>query len=233
MRVLLVEDSERLQAAISRALSSVGYAVDSATDGERGLACVLARDYDVVVLDLMLPKLDGASLLRTLRQKGRDVHVLILTARDTVADRVRGLREGADDYLVKPFAMDELIARVDALARRSRGHKSSRVVIGALAIDTSTKTATVDGKSLNLTPREYRVLEYLAFHRGRPVPRDEIEAHVYDEHNAVWSNAIDSTICALRAKLEPFGAESLIRTRRRLGWVLEGEPIDVGNSGEP
>jgi len=221
LRILVIEDSERLRRYVSKGLRGAGYAVDTAADGEEGLWLAESVDYDVIVLDLMLPGLDGISLLQRLREKGRNVHVLVLTARDTVEDRVRGLGEGADDYLVKPFAMEELLARIRALARRSYGVKSPRIEVGGLVIDTSTRQATRCGSAVDLAPREYALLEYLALRRGEVVSRSEIEEHIYDDRADPMSNVVTSAISTLRKKIDVPGRPSLIRTRRGMGYILE------------
>ena len=219
MRVLLVEDSETLRRSVRRALRHAGFAVDTAADGAEGLAAAELNDYDALVLDVMLPKLDGLALLRRLRAAGKTTHVLLLTARDTVADRVEGLRLGADDYLVKPFALAELLARVEALCRRAYGTKSGALRIGPLALDLSARRLQRDGAEVELTAREWRLLEYLALRRGQVVPRAEIEAHIYDEFVEPMSNVVDTAVYGLRRKI---GA-NFIRTRRGLGYVLEAE----------
>lgn len=217
MRLLLVEDSPRLQRSVAAALRRSGYAVDLAADGEDGLWRATSTAYDAIVLDRMLPKLDGLTVLRRLREAGRDTHVLLLTARDTVADRVTGLQAGADDYLVKPFALEELLARVAALCRRSYGGKQTSLSIGRLVVDPGTRQATCGGPPLDLTPREFSLLEYLARRRGEVVSRADIEAHIYDDQVDPMSNVVDSAICTLRKKLDaPF-----IRTRRGHGYVLD------------
>ena len=219
MRVLFVEDSESLRRSVRRALRHAGFAVDTAADGAEGLAAAELNDYDALVLDVMLPKLDGLALLRRLRAAGKTTHVLLLTARDTVADRVEGLRLGADDYLVKPFALAELLARVEALCRRAYGTKSGALRIGPLALDLSARRLQRDGAEVELTAREWRLLEYLALRRGQVVPRAEIEAHIYDEFVEPMSNVVDTAVYGLRRKI---GA-NFIRTRRGLGYVLEAE----------
>jgi DNA-binding response OmpR family regulator len=223
MRVLLIEDSERLQRSVGTGLRNAGYAVDVAGDGATGLWQARSNDYDVIVLDLMLPGLDGLSLLSTLRAEGRDTHVLILTARDQVDDRVLGLRTGADDYLVKPFAFDELLARVQALTRRRHNVKSTRIAVGDLEIDTLARTAVRGDKPIPLSPREYALLEYLALRQGQVVSRREIEAHIYDDQAEPMSNVIDAAIYALRRKIDLPGRPPLIHTRRGMGYVLQGE----------
>jgi DNA-binding response OmpR family regulator len=219
MRVLLVEDSEIMRRTVRRALRHAGFAVDLAADGEEGLAAAELNDYDALVLDIMLPKLDGLALLRRLRAAGKTTHVLLLTARDTVADRVVGLRLGADDYLVKPFALEELLARVEALCRRAYGAKSPALRIGPLEFDFAARRVRREGTEVGLTAREWRLLEYLARRRGQVVPRMEIEAHIYDEFVEPMSNVVDAAVYALRRKIGP----ELIHTRRGLGYVLEAE----------
>ena len=219
MRLLLVEDSQTLRRALRRALRHSGYAVDVAGDGAEGLEAAELNDYDAIILDVMLPKLDGLAVLRHLRAGGKRTHVLLLTARDTVADRVEGLRRGADDYLVKPFALDELLARVEALCRRAYGAKEPALRVGDVEIDFSARRLSRSGAAVPLTPREWRLLEYLARRRDEVVPRTEIEAHIYDEMVEPMSNVVDSAIYALRQKVGP----ELIHTRRGLGYVLMTE----------
>lgn len=219
MRVLFVEDSESLTRSVRRALRHAGFAVDTAADGGEGLFAAETREYDVLVLDIMLPKLDGLTLLRRLRAAGKTTHVLLLTARDTVADRVEGLRQGADDYLVKPFALEELLARVAALCRRAYGAKAPALRIGPLELNFATRQLRRDGANVDLTAREWRLIEYLALRRGQVVPRPEIEAHIYDEFVEPMSNVVDAAVYALRRKIGP----ELIHTRRGLGYVLEAE----------
>ena len=221
MKVLLVEDSARLQMSVGRALRKAGYALDVTDNGEDGLWQAEANDYDVIVLDIMLPKLDGLSLLRQLRQKGKGTHVLLLTAKDTVEDRVQGLQLGADDYLVKPFALEELLARVEALCRRAYGSKQTRLVIADLEIDTVAKEVFRAGNLVRLKPREYLLLEYLARRSGQVVTRGEIEAHIYDDSVDPMSNVVESAVCSLRKKISVPNPAPLIHTRHGLGYVLK------------
>ncbi len=223
MRVLLVEDSVRLQQTVGTALRRSGYAVDVSGDGEDGLWRAVNNDYDVIVLDIMLPKLDGLSLLQRLREGGKATHVLLLTARDTVHDRVRGLRSGADDYLIKPFALEELLARVEALCRRAYGSKQNRLFLADLEIDTAAKKVWRAGQTVRLKPREYQLLEYLAHRPGETVSQSEIEAHIYDDDAEPMSNVIESTLSSLRRKLGEANPAPLIHTRRGLGYILEAE----------
>jgi DNA-binding response OmpR family regulator len=223
MRVLLVEDSVRLQQTVGTALRRSGYAVDVSGDGEDGLWRAVNNDYDVIVLDIMLPKLDGLALLQQLRESGKATHVLLLTARDTVQDRVRGLRSGADDYLIKPFALEELLARVETLCRRAYGSKQNRLSLADLEIDTAAKKVWRAGQSVKLKPREYQLLEYLAHRPGETVSQSEIEAHIYDDNAEPMSNVVESTLSSLRRKLGEANSAPLIHTRRGLGYILEAE----------
>lgn len=224
MRVLLVEDSVRLRETVGTALRRSGYAVDSSADGEEGIWRATNQDYDVIVLDLMLPRLDGLSLLRKLRGEGKKTHVLVLTARDSIQDRVQGLRTGADDYLVKPFALEELLARVDALCRRAYGCKESRLTIADLEIDIAAKSVWRAGQLVKLQPREYKVLEYLSLRHGEVVSQSEIEARLYPDEVEPMSNVIEATLSSLRRKLGEVNPTPLIHTRRGLGYVLGGHP---------
>jgi len=221
MRVLLVEDSLLLQETVGTALRRSGYAVDVSGDGEDGLWRAENTDYDAIVLDIMLPKLDGLSLLKRLREDGKLTHVLLLTARDSIKDRVRGLRAGADDYLVKPFALEEVLARVEALCRRAYSIKQNRLKLADLEIDTSGKRAWRAGREVKLKSREYQLLEYLACRRGEVVTQTEIAQHLYDDDSEPMSNVIESIISSLRHKLGESNPAPLIHTRRGLGYVLE------------
>jgi DNA-binding response OmpR family regulator len=222
--VLVVEDSERLRRTIGTALKKAGYAVDTAEDGVQGFWLAQSTDYDAIVLDLMLPGLDGLSVLEKLRASGKPTHVLILTAKDTVEDRVRGLQRGADDYLIKPFALEELLARVQALCRRGYGSKRPRLVIADLEIDTVAKEVFRAGDPVKLKPREYALLEYLALRRGEVVSRHEIETHIYDQQVDAMSNVVDSAVSVLRKRIARPGLAQLIHTRHGLGYVLKAEP---------
>ncbi|MBI4663265.1 MAG: response regulator transcription factor [Verrucomicrobia bacterium] len=223
MKLLLVEDSQRLQRSLTAGLKRAGYALDVTGDGREGLWFAESNDYDVIILDIMLPGLDGLSLLQRLRAKGKSTHVLLLTARDTVDDRVRGLEIGADDYLVKPFAFRELLARVRALCRRSYGTKSASLVVGDLQINTAQKTVTRAGQPIKLSPREFALLEYLVLRRGQVVSRSEIETHIYDDQVDPMSNVVDSAVCMLRKAIGLPGSPPLVHTRHGLGYVFELE----------
>jgi two-component system OmpR family response regulator len=221
MRILVVEDYESLRKSVVRGLSEAGYAVDAAADGAQGLTLATAADYDVLVLDLMLPGVDGLSILREVRARNRQSRVIIVTARDTLKDKVKGLDLGADDYLVKPFAFDELLARIRALVRRRYGARSSVVQVGALEVDTTGRTVRAAGEVVELTAREYSILEILALRAGRVVTRDEIAEHIYDWARDVGSNVVDVYVGYLRRKLSGAGLPPMIQTRRGLGYTLE------------
>jgi DNA-binding response OmpR family regulator len=224
MRLLFIEDSARLQSSVGRGLRKAGYAVDIAGDGEEGLWLAQSNEYDAIILDLMLPRRDGLSVLRTLRDKQNGTHVLILTAKDTVENRVDGLQAGADDYLIKPFAFEELLARVQALCRRSYRRKSPQIALGDLEIDSAARVLTHKGKTVPLTSREFMLVEYLALRRGEIVSRTVIETHIYSDAAELMSNTVDSAICILRKKIAAVGARPLIQTRRGMGYVIENEP---------
>ena len=219
MRALVVEDYAPVRTAVVEGLTENGFAVDSSADGEEGLWFAQQNPYDVIVLDLMLPKLDGLGVLRKLRASGSTVPVLVLTARDGVDDRVRGLDTGADDYLVKPFAFAELLARVRVLVRR-RYDAAPVIRIGDLEIDTTKRAVKRGDESIVLSAREYALLEYLALRADQLVTRTEIWEHVYDFHSDAHSNVVDVYIGYLRKKLEREGAAKLIHTRRGQGYVL-------------
>ena len=215
MRLLLIEDEPDLLSGLTRALRRAGYSVDAAEDGEDGLFKALEIDYDAIILDVMLPRLDGWGVLARLREK-KSTPVMMLTARDATKDRVRGFDTGADDYLVKPFELDELLARLRALIRRSAGRSTPAIEIGAVKIDTASRTVTLGGEPVALTSREYAVLEYLALHRGKLVTRTTLYEHLYDESGDTLSNMMDVLIYNLRTKL----GRDLITTRRGHGYCI-------------
>src|SRR5215218_2424356 len=223
MRVLLVEDSQILRYSIGTGLRQAGYAVDIAADGTSGLWNAQTNEYDVIILDLMLPGIDGLTLLKRIRDDGNEAQVLILTAKDSVADRVKGLREGADDYMIKPFAFEELLARVETLSRRRHGVKNPRINIGDLVLDTAARTVNRGGASIELAPREYALLEYLALKQRQVVTRAEIEAHIYDDQVDPMSNVIDAAVYTLRKRIDEPGKPSIILTRRGMGYILQAQ----------
>lgn len=216
MRILLVEDEADLLSALARALRKEGYSVDTSIDGEEGLYKAQNTEYDAIVLDVMLPRLDGWAVLTQLRAT-KLTPVLMLTARDATADRVRGLDTGADDYLVKPFDLPELLARLRALIRRAVGRAQPRLEIGDVAIDPRARAVVKAGAPVTLTAREYVVLEYLALHRGEVISRTELYEHVFDEHDSTLSNLIDVHVFNLRKKL----GHDFIATRRGHGYCIE------------
>lgn len=224
MRLLVIEDYQPLQNSVVRGLREAGYAVDATGDGEEGLWFATSAEYDVIVLDLMLPGLDGLTLLQRLRRRGHSAHVLVMTARDAVADRVRGLEQGADDYLVKPFAFAELLARVRALVRRKYGAKSPLIRVGDLEVDTCARTVRRAQQPVDLTAREFALLEFLALNQGRVISRAEIWEHLYDARAESTSNTIDVFVGTLRRKLEAGGGSRLIHTRRGMGYQLGETP---------
>lgn len=218
MHVLLVEDYPPLRDSLAQGLREAGYAVDCAADGETALWHARNDSYDVIVLDLMLPKVSGMTLLKQLRNEGNDRPVLILTAKDTVPDRVAGLDAGADDYLVKPFAVDELLARMRALIRRQYSHASPTIKVGELCIDTAAQRVWRGEEEVALTAREYALLDYLVARKGQVVSRTDIWSHVYDFYSDAHSNVVDVYVGYLRRKL----GSGLIRTIRGSGYKLDG-----------
>src|SRR6185436_9056621 len=216
MRILVVEDEPRLLRSLAKALREEGYAVDTAEAGDDGLYKAESNSYDVIVLDIMLPRLDGWEVLHRLR-KQKQTPVLLLTARDASKDRVRGLDTGADDYLVKPFDLAELLARLRALIRRSAGQARSNLELGEVLIDTRGRSVTRAGQPVALTAREYSILEYLALHRGEVVTRTELYEHLFDESDDTLSNLLDVHVFRIRKKL----GRDLITTRRGQGYCIE------------
>ena len=216
MRLLVVEDEPRLLRTLVRALREEGYAVDTATAGDDGLYKAESHSYDAIVLDVMLPRLDGWEVLERLR-KQKDTPVLVLTARDACSERVRGLDAGADDYLVKPFDMTELSARLRALIRRAAGQAHPVIRLGAVVVDTRARTVTRGGAPVTLTGREYAVLEYLALHRGELVTRTALYEHLLDDSEDTFSNLVDVHVYGIRKKL----GRELIGTRRGQGYSIE------------
>ncbi len=216
MRVLIVEDEPELLQVAAQSLRESGFAVDEAADGEEGLYKATTWEYDAIVLDLMLPKIDGWTLLGKLRKK-KKTPVLILSARDGVRDRVQGLDSGADDYLVKPFELSELLARLRALIRRTAGQASPQIKIGDVTVDTRTRTVTKDGELADLTAREYAIVELLALGRGGLVTRTQLYEHIFDENDDSLSNLIEVHVSNIRKKL----GKDFIKTRRGQGYIVD------------
>ncbi|HKQ94442.1 MAG TPA: response regulator transcription factor [Aestuariivirgaceae bacterium] len=222
MRLLVVEDDPDLNRQLVTAFTDAGYAVDTAKDGEEGHYLGDTEPYDAIVLDIGLPVMDGVSVLEKWRRAGRKTPVLILTARDRWSDKVAGFDAGADDYVSKPFHMEEVLARIRALVRRSAGQASSEFVCGPLMLDTKSARVTVDGKAVKLTSLEFRLLSYLMLHKGRVVSRTELVEHLYDQDFDRDSNTIEVFVGRLRKKL----GVDLLRTIRGLGYCIS-EPDDA------
>lgn len=224
MKVLIVEDNEPLRKSIGQRLREFGCAVDETGDGAEGLWLATENDYALAILDLMLPSLDGLALLEKLREQNDSTSVLIVTARDAVGDRIAGLDRGADDYLVKPFSLEELMARVRALLRRRHNVKNPLIRVGDLEIDTNRKSVSRGGEPLDLTAREYALLELLAMRAGEVVSRAEIWEQLYDFNQDPESNVVDVFVAYLRRKIEREDKPKLIHTRRGMGYILEERP---------
>lgn len=222
MKVLLVEDYKPLQKSIAKAIRETGWAVDVASDGEDGHWHIENHTYDVIILDLMLPKVSGLEVLRDMRGKGNQTPVLILTSRDAVEERMQGLDLGADDYLVKPCFIGELLSRIKALVRRAYGQKDPLLRVGDVVIDTSARTVKRGETEVELSAREYALLEYLARRQGDVVTRTEIWEHVYESYCGASSNVVDVYVGYLRKKLHLPEMEPIIHTKRGQGYVLKG-----------
>ena len=221
MKVLLVEDSERLQRSLVTGLHKSGFSVDQAFDGKQALEFVASNRYEVIILDLMLPKIDGLTVLTSIRRRGNDVHILILSANDQTEDRIRGLDLGADDYLVKPFAFDELVSRLRALSRRSNGAKNPLIEIEGVKIHSVSRYVYFDGKEVPFTPHEYNIFEFMARRRGRVFSQEQLIEYIYDACSYVTRNALEAHISGLRKRLASVNAPPLIKTRRGFGYLIE------------
>lgn len=221
MKLLIIEDSERLRRSLGLGLRSAGFAIDLAADGQEGLAFVEVNTYDVIVLDLMLPRLDGLTLLKTMRSQGNHSDVLILSAKDQIEDRVRGLELGADDYMIKPFAFDELCARIKTLGRRRHNVKSPIISLGEISVDTARRQATNSIGPLPLTPTEYELLECLALRRGRVISKEQLRDWLYDSNSEACSNVIEVLVSTLRKKLRLVTREDIVKTQRGFGYIIE------------
>jgi two-component system OmpR family response regulator len=220
MRILVVEDDKKIASFVVKGLKQSGFAVDHAAEGEQGLLLASTVSYDAAVVDLMLPKLDGLSLLRQLRAQGVRLPIIILSARATVDDRVKGLQAGGDDYLTKPFAFSELLARIHALLRRaSHSPEPTRLTVGGLTLDLLNREAVRDGRKIELQSREFALLEYLLRNPGRVVTKTMILEHVWDYSFDPQTNVVDVLVHRLRAKVDP--EKNLIHTLRGVGYVLK------------
>jgi two-component system, OmpR family, response regulator len=215
MRILIIEDEIDLAKSLARGLKDEGYAVDTANDGEEGLFSALSNDYDAIVLDIMLPKIDGWKILEKLRSK-KKTPVLMLTARDQTVDRVRGLDSGADDYLIKPFNLEEVLARIRAIIRRSANLTSNSIKVGDVILNLASKTVTLKNKAIDLTAREYSLVEFLALHKGEVITRTQLYEHLFDENESSLSNLLDVHVSKIRKKLGP----DFVVTRRGHGYCV-------------
>jgi two-component system OmpR family response regulator len=226
MRLLLVEDDAKTASFILKGLRESGYAVDHVSDGQSGLHMALSEPYDAAIIDVMLPKLDGLTLITGLRQKNQKLPVIILSARGTTGDRVKGLETGSDDYLTKPFAFSELLARVQALLRRASGVSDpTSLTVGDLSINLLTRQAVRSDNKIDLQPREFALLEYLMRNSGRVVSKTMIMEHVWDYNFDPHTNVVEACMCRLRDKIDKgFGAGKLIRTIRGVGYVIRQAP---------
>lgn len=222
MRILIIEDDQEIANFIIKGLRQEGFAVDHSKDGEDGLHMALSETYDAAIIDIMLPKLDGLSIIETLRSRKMNVPVLILSAKRTVDDRVRGIQKGGDDYLVKPFAFTELLVRVQALIRRSSGTvEPSNLVVGDLSVDLLKRKVKRAGKTIELQPREFSLLEYLIRNTDRPVSKTMILEHIWDFHFDPQTNVVDVLVCRLRNKIDKHFSEKMVQTIRGVGYVLK------------
>ena len=221
MRILLVEDDVKIASFIHKGLKAAGYAVDQAADGERGLYMALSEPYDTAIIDLMLPKLDGLSIIERMRKEKIRIPVIILSAKGSIDDRVKGLQAGSDDYLVKPFAFSELLARVQALIRRASGLSEPTILhLSDLSMNLITREVTRDGNVIELQPLEFSLLEYLMRNAGRIVSKTMIMEHVWDYNFDPQTNVVEARICRLRDKIDRSSDKKLIQTVRGVGYVL-------------
>lgn len=221
MRLLFAEDQPQLRRSVTRALTAAGYSVDAAADGAQALDDLDGAAYDAVILDVMMPRVDGLTVLRTLRSRGDGTPVLLLTARDAVDQRVEGLDAGADDYLVKPFALEELLARLRVLTRRKGSGRTNVYTLADLTVDTAARSAVRAGETLSLSAREYALLEYLIRNKGVILSREQIENNLWNYDYAGGTNVVDVYISYLRKKLDGGHDRKLLHTVRGMGWVLK------------
>ncbi len=223
MRVLVVEDAKDMNRLIVKTLTRAGYSVDGCYNGEEALDFLAGAEYDAILLDVMMPKMDGYALLEKLRSQGMDTPVLFLTARDAISDRVKGLDLGADDYLVKPFDFEELLARIRAMTRKKAGKRSNVFTLGDLQVDAQSHTVTRGGQEINLLPKEFTILEYMIRNQGTVLSREQLENQIWNYEHSGSSNNIDVYISKLRKKIDGDGQSRLLHTIRGVGWVLRAE----------
>lgn len=221
MRILLAEDERDMNMLITKILKKEGYSVDSCFDGEEASEYLRGADYDAAILDIMMPKKDGYKVVEELRNRGSEIPVIFLTAKDGIQDRVKGLDIGADDYLIKPFDFDELLARIRAMTRRRGAHTSSIIKIGDLEIDTAARSVKRGNRNIELSAREFSILEYLAANKGRVLSREQIESHVWNYEYEGGTNVVDVYISYLRKKINAAGETKLIHTVWGTGWTLK------------
>jgi DNA-binding response OmpR family regulator len=227
MRVLLVEDDSKIAAFIENGLREAGFSVDRTDDGELGLHMALSVSYDVAVVDIMLPKMDGLSLISILRHRGVNIPILVLSAKQAVEDRIKGLQRGADDYLVKPFIFAELLARVQALVRRgSKTVEANRLTCGDLTVDLIHREVRRGGQLIDLQPKEYALLEYLLRNRGRTVSKTMILEHIWDFHFDPQTNVVDVLVCRLRNKIDRDFQDKMIQTIRGIGYAIKAPHVE-------
>ncbi|MBN2074039.1 MAG: response regulator transcription factor [Dehalococcoidales bacterium] len=223
MRILLIEDDEHLVWSIKTNLEKNGYSVDYEIDGLTGQECAVSFSYDLIILDILLPKSDGFSVCEYIRKRRTTTPILILTARYQEGDKIRGLDCGADDYLSKPFSFPELHARIRALIRRSYGHPGNEIIIGDMSLNTSKKTVNYRGRGLSLTSKEYGILEYLAINKNGVVTQEMIEEHIWDTNNNIFSNVVEVIISRIRKKIDPDNRDAVIQTVKGLGYIIKDE----------
>ncbi len=223
MRVLVVEDEKDLNKLIVKTLKKEGYSVDGCFNGEEAMLNLMGAEYDAIILDVMMPKMNGYEVIKELRDKGEDIPVLFLTAKDSVADRVKGLDLGADDYLIKPFDFDELLARIRSITRKYSGNKSNRFSEGGLTIDVEKRTVTREGIEIQILPKEFSILEYLMRNKGSVISREQIEDRIWNYEYSGNSNNVDVYMSKLRKKIDDGYDNKLIHTIRGVGWVLRFE----------
>ena len=225
MRILVVEDSQDLNLLIVKTLKKAGYSVDGCYDGEEAKLHLLGAEYDAILLDIMMPKLNGYELLKQLREQGNDTPVLFLTAKDAISDRVKGLDLGADDYLVKPFDFEELLARIRVMTRKRSGSRSNIFTYEDLSVDTQKRTVTREGTEISLIPKEFTILEHLIRNQGMVISREQLENRIWNYEYSGSSNNIDVYMSRLRKKIDGDSEVKLIHTIRGVGWVLRKENV--------
>ena len=224
MRILVVEDTKDLNLLIVKTLKKAGYSVDGCYDGEEAKLHLLGAEYDAILLDIMMPKLNGYELLKQLREQGNDTPVLFLTAKDAISDRVKGLDLGADDYLVKPFDFEELLARIRVMTRKRSGSRSNIFTYEDLSVDTQKRTVIREGKEISLIPKEFTILEHLIRNQGMVISREQLENRIWNYEYSGSSNNIDVYMSRLRKKIDGDSELKLIHTIRGVGWVLKKNP---------